>query len=194
MQKLGGRLGQYLITKGLVSEAQLEKALELQKSRGGKPFAEILVDLGYVSTNQLNRIFPEMSLVEVIKDKELASFANSFTHHSCSQGQVIFNQGDVGLQAFVIIRGKVDILVVDPEGKKVPIATLLPGELFGEIALLDGDTRSATAMAAAENTELMVLQRDDFLLEIRRKPDLAIEIFKLFARRLRKTSSQIAER
>lgn len=190
--KIGGRLGQYLVNKGLVNEAQLEKALELQKKRGGMPFAEALVELGYVSANQLNRIFPEMSLVEVVKDKELASFANSFTHHTCQQGETIFRQGDVGLQAYVIIRGKVGIQVQDADDNPVLIATLQPGDLFGEIALLDGDTRSASAVTLDEGTELMVLQREDFLKEIRRKPDLAIEIFKLFARRLRSTNKQVS--
>lgn len=191
MQKIGGRLGQYLLNKGLVNEAQLERALEFQKSRGGLPFAEALVELGFVSAAQLNRVFPEMSLVEVIKDKELASFANRFTHHTCNQDEIIFNQGDVGLQAYVIIRGKVEIFARGG-GQRTSLATLLPGELFGEIALLDGDTRSASAMAIDDGTELMVLQREDFISEIRRKPDLAIEIFKLFARRMRKTSSQLS--
>jgi CRP/FNR family cyclic AMP-dependent transcriptional regulator len=86
-------------------------------------------------------------------------------------GDVIVEQSSPSDELYVIVRGKVDI-VLDPniEGVDVPespdpvvIATLLPGETFGEVGLVDRGLRSASACAAAPNTELLAIKRDDLL-------------------------------
>lgn len=186
-RKLGGRLGAFLLTKGLVTEAQLERALELQRERG-LALPQILMDLGYVSSQQLSRAFPQMSLVDVVQDAELRHFADSFLHRRYQPGDVIFHQGDVGNEAYVVVQGTVRIVLeTGPE-----LAVLQPGELFGEIALLDGDPRTATALAGPDGTEVMVLTRSAFLEQIRKNANLAIDVFKLFARRIRKMTGRAA--
>lgn len=184
---LGGRLGKFLMTKGLVTEAQMAKALDLQRSRG-LPLTQILVDLGYVSTAQLAQHFPQLSLIENVQDQELSHFADSFIHRRHPKGEILFRQGEIGHEAFVILQGVVRV-ERHQDGESRTLARLSPGELLGEIALLDGDTRSATAVADSEVVEVMVLHRTAFLEQIRRNADLTLEVFKLFARRMRATNA-----
>jgi CRP-like cAMP-binding protein len=83
------------------------------------------------------------------------------------RNEVIFHQGDVGDSLHVVASGAVKIVLPSSEGEEAIIATLRPGDFFGELALLDGAPRSATA-TALEQTETLVLPRTVFrdLLEV----------------------------
>ena len=113
-------------------------------------------------------------------------------HERFAQGQVIFREGEIGNKAYVLLAGKVRIW---KEGEAPTSHTLLadavPGELFGEMALVDGGVRSATAQAV-EPCEVMVLMRTDFLAQLKRDPAVALDVFGLLARRLRLADRLIA--
>jgi CRP-like cAMP-binding protein len=77
------------------------------------------------------------------------------------KGEVIFHQGDPGDALHIIARGRVKIVLTSPEGVEAIVATVRPGDFFGELTLIDGAPRSATA-TAVEPVETVVLARDRF--------------------------------
>jgi len=190
--RMGGRLGAYLLQRQLVTEAQIEKALDRQRARN-VPLTQLLIELGYITSEQLTRVFPQLSLVEVLKDRELGHFADSFIYRRLAHGDVVFRQGDAGHEAYVVVKGQIRI-VREYGSRQEDLAMLEAGELFGEIALLDGDPRTATAIAASEVTELMVLPRSAFLEQVRLNANLAADMFRMFARRFRSLESLLDAR
>lgn len=104
----------------------------------------------------------------------------------CPAHQVLFRAGDVGDAMYLIERGKVRICVQAKDGNEVTLATLGRGDFFGEMALLDGERRSADAVVA-EDARLALLSREHFLSFMRSSPDVALEMLTALANRLRHT-------
>lgn len=107
-------------------------------------------------------------------------------HYQCPDGQVIFRKGDDGDTVYVIESGSVHVFLPQEDGPDIPLATLHPGDIFGELALFDTGPRSATAVAA-EPLEAVIIRRSDFLTFLRKQPDAAIRILAVLAGRLRNT-------
>lgn len=96
-----------------------------------------------------------------------------------SDGRVVFIRGDAGDKAYIVESGRIDIR----EGGRI-IEAMRPGEIFGELALIDGEPRSASAVAVGP-TRLIVLERDRFFALLRENEDFALGVMRLMARRLR---------
>jgi CRP/FNR family transcriptional regulator, cyclic AMP receptor protein len=101
-------------------------------------------------------------------------------------GEPVFREGDPGTAFYVIDSGEVKILLGGSEGKEVVLSLLVPGEFFGELALLDGEPRSADAVATVP-TELLLLPREDFLRFLREVPAVAVNMLAALSRRFRRT-------
>jgi CRP/FNR family transcriptional regulator/CRP/FNR family cyclic AMP-dependent transcriptional regulator len=93
---------------------------------------------------------------------------------------------------YVILTGKVKISVTSPDGQEVSLALLSAGDYFGELALLDGQPRSASAVAL-EPAETLTLQRADFLKAVLRYPRIAVQVMNVLSRRLRQTDAMIED-
>jgi len=106
--------------------------------------------------------------------------------------RVIFSKGDPGDCLYGILAGRVRIFSASPEGDEIVLNILESGELFGEIALLDGSTRTASA-AAMEQADLMRIHRDHFLPYVRANPDLLLRMLTLLCNRVRWSSSMIED-
>ena len=102
-------------------------------------------------------------------------------------GAIIFMRGDPGDSLCGVVRGRVRISVSRPGGKEVFLNIMAPGETFGEIALLDGEPRTATATAMVR-TELFVIPREQFLRLLGSEPQLAAHLIQLLCRRVRWTA------
>jgi CRP-like cAMP-binding protein len=102
-------------------------------------------------------------------------------------GAVIFVQGDPGDSLCGVVTGRVRISTSRAGGKEAVLNIIEPGESFGEIALLDGMPRTATA-TAIEPTELSVIKRDHFLALLRDEPILAMHLIELLCQRMRRTA------
>lgn len=122
----------------------------------------------------------------------LAEVGRSLRHRHFRRGEVIFHQGDPGDALHIISSGAVKILLPSPEGDEAIIATLRPGDFFGELALLDGEPRSATA-TAIEPTETNSLARDVFRELLDRHPDLRDSLFAALTARLRRITTHVEE-
>jgi CRP/FNR family cyclic AMP-dependent transcriptional regulator len=109
-----------------------------------------------------------------------------------SSGETLFQKGDEGNALFGIRRGQIRIETGASDGTRLTLNFQGAGDLFGEIAVLDGRTRSADAVAA-EATELFVLRREDLLAYLEREPKVAIRLIELLCARLRQVSERMEE-
>lgn len=105
-------------------------------------------------------------------------------------GQHIVYVGEPGQEFFIIERGRVDITLPDEHGREMVLASLGPGQFFGEISLLDGGPRTATARAETDAV-LMELSRDEFLQFVRKTPSAAIHLMTVLGQRQRETNEKL---
>ena len=134
----------------------------------------------------------KVSWFEDLDQRSLDAISNAAVEQSYSPGQEIVRQGDVGVGAFIVRSGKVDILQ-EKEGKTTTIATLGPGEVIGEMALLDEFPRSATARAV-EPTTLLGIQRWHFKGILESHPQLALALLPILSRRIRSAEGMLPHR
>jgi uncharacterized membrane protein len=104
----------------------------------------------------------------------------------CKAGTSLFRAGEEGDAMYLIEQGKVRICVQATDGREVTLTELERGDFFGEMALLDGQRRSADAIVA-EDSRLAVLSREHFLSFVRSSPNVALEMLTALANRLRRT-------
>jgi CRP-like cAMP-binding protein len=107
-------------------------------------------------------------------------------------GDVIFEEGSVGRELFVVLDGQIDIVRQGGAGKTL-IVTLGKGEFFGEMAVIDGSQRSATAIAAAPRTRVMRINHARFVYLVSQQPAFALMIMDALSKRLR-SSNEVAYR
>lgn len=115
---------------------------------------------------------------------EIIGFA---TEKRFAKGTTIFNKGDPGTSMMAMLVGRVRVSNVSSDGKEVTLNVIGPGEVLGEIALLDGKPRSAAAMAL-EDTTVMVVERRQFLPFVLRHESMVERLLVTLCDRLRKTS------
>lgn len=107
-------------------------------------------------------------------------------------GRSIFRKGDQGHGLLAVLSGVVRISAPSDDGKEIVLNLIGPNEVFGEIALLDGQPRTADATALT-NCELVFLDRRDFLPILSEEPAVAIKLLEIVSRRLRRTSKQVED-
>ena len=122
----------------------------------------------------------------------LATLARSLRRRRFRRNEVIFHQGDPGDSLHVVVTGAVKILLPSPDGEEAIIATLRPGDFFGELSLLDGAPRSATA-TALEPTETLALPRSTFQALLDRDAALRNALLASVARELRRLTGHVEE-
>jgi CRP/FNR family transcriptional regulator, cyclic AMP receptor protein len=103
----------------------------------------------------------------------------------------IFHEGDPGDACYIVREGSARVTREHPDGRAITLATLGPGAIFGELAMLDGERRSAS-VEATENTELVALPASDVRKLIRGHPDMAEKLVVALTRRLREANERIS--
>jgi CRP-like cAMP-binding protein len=131
-------------------------------------------------------------LFEPCPEGVLIEVGRRLRHRHFRRNEVVFHQGDPGDALHVITDGAVKIVLPSPEGDEAIIATLRPGDFFGELALLDGQPRSATA-TAVEPTETLSLPRDVFRELVDHHPELRDALFAALAMQLRRLTKHVEE-
>jgi CRP-like cAMP-binding protein len=102
--------------------------------------------------------------------------------------QVIFEEGSIGRELFVVLAGSVNIVKM-AGGKPNVIATLGKGEFFGEMAVIDASPRSATAISAADDTRVMRINHARFVYLVSQQPAFALMIMDALSKRLRASNN-----
>ena len=106
---------------------------------------------------------------------------------ACEPGQVIFKEGDTGDHMFIIIQGEVEIRKRTSMDTARTLSTFKPGDVFGEMALIENKPRSATAVAT-KASRMLVMNEPLFLAVIERNPDFARKMIHVLSERLRKAN------
>lgn len=130
----------------------------------------------------------QVPLFRTLDDPQLHSIEALCAERRYRRGEVIFHQGDPGGWLYVIDSGYVRIYVVNPDGREMAIRVFGPGSAFGELSVIDGKPRSATA-AALRDVSAFVLYREDVRTLLQQNSGIALQIIEMLAERLRFTTT-----
>ena len=125
-----------------------------------------------------------------LSDSELKSIQELCKTRKYPKNSMIILEEEMGDVVFIVMSGTVKITRVNDEGKEVILAMLGSGEVFGEMAILDGESRSANALSQ-ENCEVVTINREDFLNLLKTNNKVSLNLMTEFAIRLRKSDQQI---
>ncbi|MEX0800623.1 MAG: Crp/Fnr family transcriptional regulator [Dehalococcoidia bacterium] len=128
----------------------------------------------------------------VLADGDRAALAASARRRRFRRAQAIFHKDEPGESLFIVERGSVRIYLPSPQGADLTLAVLGAGDFFGDMALLDGGPRSASAMAL-EETSALVLERGDFTSIIESRTESAMAVLASVARRLREADEMAGD-
>lgn len=132
-------------------------------------------------------------LLEHLAPEELDTLLAYATTERYQTHQAIFHKGDPGNSLMMVVEGRIKISASSAEGKEMVLAVLGKGEILGEMAILEGKPRSADAMAL-EPTEVLVLQRREFIPFLERNPKICVRLLSVLSARLRRTSELAEDR
>ena len=130
-------------------------------------------------------LFTELSDLDVTSLSRLAS------RRRCPKDTVVFFENEEGDSVFMILEGRIKVTILGDDGREIILSMLGPGDFFGEMALLDNEPRSATAIAV-EDTELLSLHRTDFQSVMGNNPAISAALIKVLSTRLRRANHQIS--
>src|SRR3954447_6799195 len=139
------------------------------------------------------KAFSACVLFRGLAQEELTALISRAHVKQYAPGETIFLMGSPGDSMMAVLSGSIRISVPSPEGKEIVLAILEPGEIFGEIAVLDGKERSADARAITESSCLAVLTRRDVASFLHRHPTAWSSLAGVLCERLRCTDLQFAE-
>jgi len=126
-----------------------------------------------------------------LADEDLVALAGLLRERRYGRGTIIMSQGDPGDALFLIGEGQVKVAVFAEDGREVILSVLADGGVFGEMALLDDEPRSAHVIAMSDAT-LLQLRREDFQARLKSSPELGIALLGELSRRLRRADETIA--
>jgi CRP/FNR family transcriptional regulator, cyclic AMP receptor protein len=131
-------------------------------------------------------------LLRHLRPEELSRVAANASLIRHRPQATIFQKGDPGGSMMAVVRGRVKICTYSPDGRELVLNIIDRGGLFGEIALLDGQPRSADAVAI-EDTELLVLDRNRLMPFLNANPEIATRLIGVLCQRLRVTSEALED-
>lgn len=134
----------------------------------------------------------QVDLFSDLEPEYLKLLVGSCAMRSFETGQVIIEQGAEGIGLMVIVTGSVRVLKKRASGEDLEVATMGPGEFFGEMTVLDNAPRSASVVAA-ENTECLVLASWVFKASMATHPEIALQVLPVVVRRYRETNVRLQE-
>lgn len=124
---------------------------------------------------------PLFNDLDVAELEQLATLART---RAVGRGNVIFYEDDPGTSCYIIVKGKVKIVVNADDGREHILGVLQDGDFFGEMSLIDGQPRSASAVAV-EDVQMVTIQRDEFLKLLRSSPEISLKLLVTLSQRLR---------
>ena len=125
-----------------------------------------------------------------LQREELLKFAELTRERTYPKGSVILFQGDPGDSLYVLHQGRAKVVLIGEDGREVILGVLEPGAHFGELALIDDQPRSAHVIAM-EDSQLLILRREDFRRRVEANPPVAWALLTELSRRLRRADQKI---
>ncbi len=136
-----------------------------------------------------------LQMVDIFQDlteAEIEEIDRAITVSSCRRGKILYMPEDTSEVLFLLKQGRVQLYRISPDGKKLVIATIGPGSVFGEMALI-GQGMHNTFAEAIEDCVLCVMSRDDVERLLVTKPKVALRIFETLGDRLREAEARLEE-
>jgi CRP/FNR family transcriptional regulator len=123
--------------------------------------------------------------------EELTHVAQVAMTRRYDAGTVVFKEGDDGSTCYIVRTGRARAIREHPDGRSITLAHFGPGDIFGEMAMLDGERRSAT-VEATEDTDAVAILSTDMHRLLREHPDISVKLITALGRRLRHTNERLA--
>jgi CRP/FNR family transcriptional regulator, cyclic AMP receptor protein len=133
----------------------------------------------------------QVGLFSTLADEDLAQVAELAVPRRFAAGEVVFREGDASDTCYVIRSGHARAVIEHFDGRSITLARFGPGEIFGELAMLSGEQRSAT-VEAIEDSEAIAILGPDMRRLLREHPDLAIRLIASLGRRLREANDRLS--
>ena len=165
------------------------------------PSSSTRTEPGQPSVNPMCPVRRVVSNLEILRNQSifgelprsvLERLAPYLRTRNVRRGTTIFAKGQAGTALMAVLSGSVRISVAAPSGRETVLNVIHEGEIFGEIALLDGHPRTADAVAVTD-CELLVIERRDFVPFVRENPEVAVRLIEVLCARLRRTTQQIED-
>jgi CRP/FNR family transcriptional regulator/CRP/FNR family cyclic AMP-dependent transcriptional regulator len=138
------------------------------------------------------RLLERVPFLAALSTADLTWLAKRSLKRRFKRGDIIFLKDDPGQSMFIVEDGAVRIYIPGSQGADLTLAVMQPGEFFGDLSLLDGRPRSASAEASRDSV-LLTLERDDLEELVRSRPDAALAILAVIAQRLRETDQMATD-
>jgi CRP/FNR family cyclic AMP-dependent transcriptional regulator len=145
-----------------------------------------------LAVKEARRLLGNCVLFSGLSSEERAAIVARARIRTFNAGETVFIIGSPGDQMMAVLSGTVRISVPSPDGKELLLTIIQPGEVFGELAVLDGKERSADAIAESVCT-LAILHRHDVLSFFERNPSAWLKLVEVLCQRLRRTDQIFAE-
>jgi CRP/FNR family transcriptional regulator len=131
-------------------------------------------------------------LFEALDEQGAKALRANVTEARLARGQTLFNEGETGDRLYVVLEGKIKLTRTAPDGRENLLSVLGPSEMFGELSLFDPRPRTASAIAVTE-CRLAGLGHDDLRPWLTGHPEVAVQLLRALAQRLRKTNDVMAD-
>lgn len=135
-------------------------------------------------------ILKYIPLFSELSDSDLREISNVSVRQVYKKDNMILIEEEVGSTMFIILDGRVKICRISDDGREVILSILSEGDFFGEMSILDGQSRSANVVTLGD-AKIMVIRREDFLQMLHDYPQIAINLLKELTHRLRRSDEQI---
>jgi CRP/FNR family cyclic AMP-dependent transcriptional regulator len=146
-------------------------------------------------SNEQSEKFGYLQMVDIFQDlseAEIEEIDRATTMSACRKGKIFYMPEDTTEVLFLLKQGRVQLYRISPDGKKLVIATIGPGSIFGEMALI-GQGMHNTFAESIEECVLCIMSRDDVEQLLMSKPMVALRIFEVMGRRLREAETRLEE-
>ena len=141
---------------------------------------------------QAEQYISDLPLLARLPQQDMRALASRGRMRTYPAGTTIFSEGERGDSLHVVVEGRVRITVTSGSGDEATVAMVGPGDCFGELSLLDGRPRSASAVAST-NTKTFVVTREAFTGWVNERPAAALAILETLSLRLRRTDEALAD-
>lgn len=146
-----------------------------------------------MTTDAVHDILKSTPLFKLLDDAERTDLTQVLGSREVHEGERLFSMGEPGDALYIVAGGAIELFVKDVTGVKIILEVCKPGEIFGELSLFDGGSRTATAIALEESS-LLVLERTDLIRFLQRHPDAALDLLTTMGQRIRATDAMLRKR
>ena len=145
-----------------------------------------------ISSSEKLQLLGAVELFSDLTEKQLEGVAQVARQKALARKEELFHKGDEGSQIYIIAKGKLKALTTSVDGDDVVFSIMGPGEVLGEVALLGGTPRTAT-ITAIESSDLLVIDRRDFMSFLKSHPDISVKLLYVIAQRLKRVSELVED-